>query len=130
MSKRKKGSLKNLAAKSTLAGGSDEVEEILDEIIKHVDQGAKFKTIAADGKQALRDDLRPRVKTKIGKGGDWPKEKPRPLLASSHVGEIAALLTAGSLIPKTILMLAYLLVKNTDEACKGVGGGGAGDWCA
>lgn len=130
MAKRKKKPLKNLTAKSTVAGGNDEVEAILEEILKHVDQGAKWKTCAEDGRQALKDDLRPRLKTKIANNGDWAKEKAKPLLASSHVGEIAALLTAGNLIPKSILMLSYVLVKNTDEACKGIGGGGAGDWCA
>jgi hypothetical protein len=131
MAKRKKRSTSNIKAKSSYVTSDEaEVESILDEIMKHVDQGAKFKTVAADAKQAMRDDLQPRVATRISSGGKWAKEKAAPLLAASHVGEIAAILTSGNVIPKPILLLSYVLVKNTDEACKGTSGSGAGDWCA
>lgn len=131
MAKRKKHLTSNLKAKSSYVTSDEaEVESILDEIMKHVDQGAKFKTVADDGRQAMKDDLRPRVATRVGKGGKWSKEKAAPLLAASHVGEIAAILTSGNVIPESILLLSYVLVKNTDEACKGSSGSGAGDWCA
>jgi hypothetical protein len=128
--KTRKTSLSNLKAKAAVAANSDEVEVILEEILKYVDQGAKWKSIATDGREALKDDLRPRIAKKLLNGGDWAKEKPRPLLAASHVGEIAAILTVGSVISRPIVVLAYMLVKNTDEACKGAGSSGAGDWCA
>lgn len=116
------------AAKST-AAQLKEIDDILDDMREAVRVGLGDKKLGSGVEAALRAIMKPKIKRRLDKGGDWDKEKANPLIVAEHMGQIAALISKTKKVDISCAEAALTAVKS-DEFCERKSGGlGGGDWC-
>jgi hypothetical protein len=101
-------------------------DAILQECRDAVDKGLGGKKLSKAADNGLDAFFRPKIKRRLKKGGDWEKEKAKPLIVAEHLGQVAAILSHGSQVSAAVAKAAAVAAKH-DEVCPA--GGGAGQWC-
>ena len=103
-----------------------EADAILDECRKAVKIGLGAKSLSAAADAALISFFKAKIKKRLKNGGDWDKEKAKPLIVAEHLGQIAAILSTTNTVSPTQAKAAAVACKH-DQVCPS--GGGTGQWC-
>ena len=110
-----------------MAKQSAKVKKILDEMAVKVNAGLGKKKLGPGVDKALRANMGPKIKRRLDAGGDWEKEKSKPLIVAKHMGKIAALLSKTTVVDIAVADAALTAVKSDEHCQRGIPG--AGNWC-